>query len=64
VEETLEFVAEPCRRDRISVVQATYETALLMAEGAGSRHRTKPRSCGESSSGGRCVAWPPHLARR
>jgi Iron-containing redox enzyme len=33
VEETIEFVASLPAEDRISVVQATYQTALLMAEG-------------------------------
>ena len=33
VEETIEFVASLPAEDRISVVQATYETALLMASG-------------------------------
>jgi hypothetical protein len=33
VEETIEFVASLPAEDRIRVVQATYETALLMAEG-------------------------------
>jgi HSP20 family molecular chaperone IbpA len=33
VEETIEFVASLPAEDRISVVQATYETGLLMASG-------------------------------
>src|SRR5258708_22315140 len=33
VEETIEFVASLPANDRISVVQETYESALIMAEG-------------------------------
>jgi hypothetical protein len=44
VEETIEFVATLPAEDRISVVQATYETGLLMTQGASSRATSrKPR---------------------
>jgi pyrroloquinoline quinone (PQQ) biosynthesis protein C len=63
VEETLEFVASLPAEDRISVVQATYETALLMADGRrleSSRSEAEIREEIEQAAGG-ALQWPPHL---
>jgi pyrroloquinoline quinone (PQQ) biosynthesis protein C len=66
VEETIEFVASLPAEDRIKVVQATYETALLMAEGRrleSSRSEAEIREELEQAS---AVAlhrfeWPGHI---
>ena len=66
VEETIEFVASLPAEDRISVVQATYETALLMASG----RRLEMQQVGSRDSwGARGAAgaallpfeWPRHV---
>jgi hypothetical protein len=66
VEETIEFVARLPAEDRIRVVQATYETGLLMASG---RHLESSRSEVEirdelEEAAGVALAkfeWPPYI---
>jgi Iron-containing redox enzyme len=68
VEETIEFVASLPAEDRISVVQATYQTGLLMAEGRrleSSKSEAEIREEIEQAAG---VAlqrfeWPQHIRR-
>jgi hypothetical protein len=63
VEETIEFVASLPAQDRISVVQATYETALLMAEGRkfeSSRSEAEIRHEIEQAAG-MGFEWPRHI---
>jgi pyrroloquinoline quinone (PQQ) biosynthesis protein C len=62
VEETIEFVAGLPAEDRISVVQATYETALLMAEGRwleSSRSEADIREELEKAAGGALRGFEP-----
>jgi len=63
VEETMEFVASLPAEDRISVVQATYEAALLMAEGRRLESgRTEAEIRAEiEQAAGPGFEWPPHL---
>jgi len=66
VEETIEFVASLPADDRISVVQATYETALLMADGRrleSSRSEAEIRAELEEAAGValQCLEWPRHV---
>jgi hypothetical protein len=66
VEETIEFVASLPAEDRISVVQATYETALLMASGRrleSSKSEAEIREELEEAAGGALLqfAWPRHV---
>jgi hypothetical protein len=66
VEETIEFVASLPAEDRISVVQATYETALLMASGRrleSSRSEAEIREELEEAAGAalRQFEWPRHV---
>jgi hypothetical protein len=66
VEETMEFVATLPAEDRISVVQATYETALLMAEGRrleSGRSEAEIREELEQAAGVALhrVEWPGHI---
>ena len=68
VEETIEFVAGLPAEDRISVVQATYQTGLLMAEGRrleSSKSEAEIREEIEQAAG---VAlhrfeWPQHIRK-
>jgi pyrroloquinoline quinone (PQQ) biosynthesis protein C len=66
VEETIEFVVGLPAEDRISVVQATYETALLMAEGRrleSSKSAAETREELEQAAGAalRRFEWPRHI---
>jgi hypothetical protein len=66
VEETIEFVASLPAEDRIRVVQATYETALLMASGRrleSSRSEAEIREEIEEAAGAASLGfkWPRHL---
>ena len=66
VEETIEFVASLPAEDRISVVQATYETALLMASGRrleSSRSEAEIRQEIEEAAGAALLQfeWPRHV---
>jgi pyrroloquinoline quinone (PQQ) biosynthesis protein C len=66
VEETMEFVATLPAEDRISVVQATYETALLMASGRrleSSKSEVEIREELEKAAGVALLKseWPRHL---
>ena len=68
VEETIEFVAGLPAEDRIRVVQATYETGLLMASGRrleSSKSETEIRAelaeaAGVASLG---IEWPQHVRK-
>jgi hypothetical protein len=66
VEETIEFVASLPAEDRIRVVQATYETALLMASGRqleSSKSEAEIREELEEAAGTALLKfeWPRHL---
>ncbi len=66
VEETIEFVANLPAEDRISVVQATYETAVLMASGRrleSSRSEAEIREELEEAAGVLLLRfeWPRHV---
>jgi hypothetical protein len=66
VEETIEFVASLPAEDRIRVVQATYETALLMASGRrleSSKSEAEIREELEEAAGSALpkFEWPRHL---
>lgn len=66
VEETIEFVASLPAEDRISVVQATYQTALLMAEGRrleSSKPEAEIRAELEQAAGGALhrFEWPRQI---
>jgi pyrroloquinoline quinone (PQQ) biosynthesis protein C len=66
VEETIEFVATLPPEDRISVVQATYETALFMADGRkleGSKSEAEIRDEIEQAArvGSHQFEWPRHI---
>jgi pyrroloquinoline quinone (PQQ) biosynthesis protein C len=68
VEETIEFVASLPAEDRIRVVQATYETALLMASGRrleSSRSEAEIREEIEEAAGAALLhfKWPRHVRR-
>jgi len=68
VEETIEFVASLPAEDRLSVVQATYETALLMASGRqleSSRSEVEIREELEEAAGAALLQfeWPRHLRK-
>ncbi len=69
VEETIEFVASLPAEDRTSVVQATYETALLMASGRrleSSRSEAEIREELEEAAGAALFQFecPRHVRRR
>jgi len=66
VEETIEFVASLPAEDRVSVVQATYETALLMASGRrleSSKSEAEIREELERAAGATLpqFEWPRHV---
>jgi hypothetical protein len=66
VEETIEFVARLPAEDRIRVVQATYETGLLMASGRrleSSRSEVEIRDELEEAAGVALAKfeWPPYI---
>jgi hypothetical protein len=68
VEETIEFVAGLPAEDRISVVQATYQTGLLMAEGRwleSSRSEAEIRAEIEQAAGLALhrFEWPEHIRK-
>jgi hypothetical protein len=66
VEETIEFVARLPAEDRIRVVQATYETGLLMASGRrleSSKSEAEIRDELEEAARGALAKfeWPPYI---